>query len=122
MKRPELSPEIIINRLRKRTHAIGISLLYSALLMFYAWRRDDTPAWAKRIVVGAFVYLFAPIDAVPDLAPIIGYTDDLGVLAYGLVMIAAYINHDIRTSARQTLNAWIGQTDESVLHKIDQLL
>lgn len=97
-------------------------LLYSALLMFYAFRRNDTPAWAKRIIFGALVYLISPIDAIPDLSPIIGYTDDLGVLMYGLVMIAAYINHEVRSSARQTLHAWIGPTDESLLVRIDQLL
>jgi uncharacterized membrane protein YkvA (DUF1232 family) len=122
MLRPDLTPSAILKHLRRRITSIGTPLLYSALLMYFAFRRHDTPAWAKRIVMGAFVYLFAPLDAVPDLAPVIGYTDDLGVLTYGLVLIAAHINTDVRMSARQTLNAWIGHPDESMLHKIDQLL
>ena len=63
-----------------------------------------------------------PLDAIPDLSPFIGYTDDLGVLMYGLVMIAAYIDQDVRASARHTLFTWIGHISESRLRKIDDLL
>jgi uncharacterized membrane protein YkvA (DUF1232 family) len=117
-----LTSSAIISTLRRKVRHVSAPLLYAALLMYYAFRRGDTPAWAKRIVMGAFVYLFSPLDAIPDLSPFIGYTDDLGVLLYGLVMIAAYINEDIRVSARHTLHTWIGQVSESQLSKIDNLL
>lgn len=112
----------IFHLLQKKFKYFSSPLLYSALLMFYAFRKNDTPIWAKRIVMGALVYLITPLDAIPDLAPILGYTDDLGVLSYGLVMIAAYIDPNVRTSARQTLHAWIGPTEETLLQKVDHLL
>lgn len=111
-----------MSTLRGKVRHISAPLLYAALLMYYAFRRSDTPPWAKRIVMGAFVYLFTPLDAIPDLSPFIGYTDDLGVLMYGLVMIAAYIDQDVRASARHTLDTWIGPIAESRLKKIDDLL
>ena len=116
------SPVSIIKALRRRITVLSAPLLYGALLMLYAMKRADTPAWAKRIVTGAFVYLFVPLDAIPDLAPIVGYTDDLGVLTYGLVMIAAYVNSEVRASARHTLKEWIGVFDEAQLTRIDDLL
>jgi len=116
------SPTSVIHTLRRRISALSTPLLYGALLMFFAMKRSDTPAWAKRIVTGAFVYLFAPLDAIPDLAPIVGYTDDLGVLTYGLVMIAAYVNNEVRASARRTLKEWIGVADEVQLTRIDNLI
>lgn len=122
MSYPHLTPDTIIHFLRRKISYISTPLLYAALLMYYAFVRKETPAWAKRIVMGALVYLISPIDAIPDLSPIIGYTDDLGVLTYGLVMIAAYINEEVRSSSRSTLNAWIGHADESQLSKIDRLL
>ena len=122
MSYPHLTPDAIIHFLRRKISYISAPLLYAALLMYYAFLRKETPPWAKRIVMGALVYLIAPIDAIPDLSPIIGYTDDLGVLTYGLVMIAAYINEEVRASSRRTLNAWIGHADESQLSKIDRLL
>jgi uncharacterized membrane protein YkvA (DUF1232 family) len=122
MSHQHLSTDTIINFLRRKINYIGAPLLYAALLMYHAFNRTETPAWAKRIVMGALVYLVSPFDAIPDLSPIIGYTDDLGVLTYSLVMIAAYINDGVRASARQSLHAWIGYVDESQLRKIDRLL
>ena len=65
---------------------LGMKTCYSALLLFYAYRRSDTPSWAKNIVIGVLGYLIAPFDMLPDLTPIIGYTDDLGILGFGLVI------------------------------------
>lgn len=42
---------------------------------------DESVTWhRKAIVVSALIYFIAPIDAVPDIAPLIGYLDDLGVI------------------------------------------
>ncbi|MFZ1675843.1 MAG: YkvA family protein [Saprospiraceae bacterium] len=120
-KEPKLT-STVLSSLRKKIKYISSSLLYAALLMYYAFRRNETPAWAKRIVMGVFVYLFAPIDAIPDLTPVIGYTDDMGVMLYGLVLIAAYINEDVRLSARRTLESWIGPVDQESLRQIDERL
>jgi len=77
----------------KKTSALarkaGMKTVYTALLLFYAYRRPETPLWAKNIVIGALGYLIAPIDWLPDLTPIIGFTDDIGVLSFGLVAVEA---------------------------------
>ncbi len=78
----------------------GYSLIYSALLLYYAFRRKDIPRWARSIVIGGLGYLLSPIDSIPDLTPLLGYTDDLGILSYALVLIAAYINDEVREKAK----------------------
>lgn len=122
MKRETFLKSSILASLRKKIKHISSGLLYAALLMYYAFRRSETPAWAKRIVMGVFVYLFAPIDAIPDLTPLIGYTDDMGVMLYGLVLIAAYVNEEVRQSARRTLESWIGPVDQEALRQVDDRL
>lgn len=98
----------------------GIKTVYSALLLFYAYRRKDTPAWAKNIILGTLGYFLSPIDAIPDLSPIIGYTDDIGVLSFGLVTIAAYVNADVRKKARSHVQRWFGNAyDEESLQEVD---
>ncbi|WP_211605080.1 YkvA family protein [Vreelandella arcis] len=47
--------------------------------------------WAKTTIYGALGYFISPVDAIPDLAPIVGYADDIGVLAGALAMVAAHI-------------------------------
>lgn len=75
--------------------------VYTLLLLFFTYQHGDSPTWAKRAVLGALAYLVAPIDAIPDLSPFIGFTDDLSVLAFALVNIACHINDDIKASARK---------------------
>ncbi|MCB0569300.1 MAG: DUF1232 domain-containing protein [Phaeodactylibacter sp.] len=100
----------------------GTKTVYSALLLFFAYRRKETPAWAKNIVLGTLGYLLTPFDALPDLTPIIGYTDDLGVLTFGLVTIAGYINEDVREKAKKQLGRWFRHYDEQDLLQVDQKL
>jgi uncharacterized membrane protein YkvA (DUF1232 family) len=88
----------------------------------YASRFSDTPIWAKRIIIGVLGYFISPIDALPDLTPILGYTDDLGVLSFGLVTIAAYVNDEVRITARKKLRDWFGEFNVEDLQEVDKQL
>lgn len=110
------------NKLKNFAKQAGIKTVYSALLLFYAYRRKETPAWAKNIILGTLGYFLAPIDAVPDLTPIIGYTDDIGVLSFGLVTIAGFINDDVRKNARTQLGKWFDQYEDKTLEEVDEQL
>lgn len=116
------SEENLWQKLKNYAIQAGTKVVYSALLLFYAYERKDTPAWAKRIVIGTLGYFLTPIDFIPDLSPIIGYTDDIGVLSFGLVTVAAYINDDVRSQAREKLHKWFGQYDEDELKSVDEKL
>lgn len=105
-----------------RIHKLGIKLIYSVLLMFYAYQSEHTPPWAKRIITGAIAYLLLPLDGLPDLTPFIGFTDDLGVISFGLVSIACYIDAEVRTKAKLKLSSFFKNIDESVIQSVDQTL
>lgn len=83
--------------------------IYIILLLYFAFKNDETPSWAKRIIIGTIAYFLSPIDSIPDLAPFIGMTDDIGVLSFGLVTIACYINDDVRQKALGKLLALMPQ-------------
>lgn len=100
----------------------GLKAVYTCLLLFYAYRRSETPSWAKNIILGTLGYFLAPIDAIPDLSPIIGYTDDIGVLSFGLVTIAAYVNDEVRKNAKGHLTKWFGEYDEEELAGVEEML
>lgn len=109
-------------KLRKLAQQLGVKVVYIILLLFYAYRRKDTPAWAKNIVLGTLGYFLSPIDAIPDLTPIVGYTDDIGVLSFGLVTIAGYVNKEVRDKARRRIASWFKSYDVEDLSDIDQQL
>ena len=51
------------------------------ILALVNYMRDPIVSWhRKAIVVAALVYFISPIDAIPDLTPLFGYLDDLGVI------------------------------------------
>jgi uncharacterized membrane protein YkvA (DUF1232 family) len=108
--------------LSKYARQAGIQTVYAALLLFYAYKRPETPNWAKNIALGALGYLITPIDFLPDLTPIIGYTDDIGVLGFGLVTIAGFINDSVKENARKKLNDWFGAFDAAELAEVDKRL
>jgi uncharacterized membrane protein YkvA (DUF1232 family) len=92
----------------------GTKIVYYALLLFYAYNRADTPLWAKRIILGALGYLIAPIDAIPDLTPFLGFTDDASVLVAAISAVAVYINADVKQQAKAKLHDWFGDFDETI--------
>lgn len=108
--------------LKNGAKRLGTKAVYSALLMFYAYKRKDTPAWAKRIVIGTLGYLLAPIDAIPDLSPFIGFTDDIGILSVGVVAIAGFINEEVKDKAKSQLEKWMGNYDEQDVEEVDAQL
>lgn len=114
------SPAKFWEKLKQYASKAGIKVIYSALLLFYAYKRKETPAWAKNIILGTLGYFISPFDAIPDLTPILGYTDDIGVLGFGLVTIAAYVNDEVRLNARERLSKWFDQIDEKDLNQVDE--
>jgi uncharacterized membrane protein YkvA (DUF1232 family) len=86
--------------------AAGKGVLEQALKMYYSAIDPDTPRWAKATIYGALGYFISPIDAIPDLLPAVGYTDDLGVLIAAAAAVAAHIKDEHVQKARQTLAQW----------------
>lgn len=59
---------------RKLSFANDIKALYNY------FTDSSIPWYRKSIVIGALIYFITPIDSIPDIAPLIGYLDDLGVI------------------------------------------
>jgi uncharacterized membrane protein YkvA (DUF1232 family) len=86
----------------------GKTALEPALKMYYSATDKDTPLWAKTAIYGALGYLISPIDAIPDMVPVLGYTDDIGVLLAAAATVAAYIKQEHVQKAQDTLRQWFG--------------
>lgn len=115
-------PALFWQRMATYARTAGTQTVYAALLLYYAYERKETPKWAKRVVLGALGYLLMPFDAVPDLTPILGYTDDIGVLGLGLATIAVYVNTDVKHRARKKLSTWLPDASNNDLEKVEKRL
>ena len=88
--------------------AAGRSVLDPAARLYYAGMDSATPAWARSTIAGALGYFISPIDAIPDITPVVGYTDDLGVLTLAVATVAAHITPEHKKKAREKLREWFG--------------
>ncbi|HEY9459550.1 MAG TPA: YkvA family protein [Paralcaligenes sp.] len=101
------------NKLASHAKTIGRETIEKALYLYYAAQSPDTPAWARRTIYGALGYFIFPFDAVPDLLPVLGYTDDMSVMAAALATVAFCITPDIKEQARQKLAQWFDKTPQA---------
>lgn len=69
-----------------------------------------TPLHVKAALVGALAYFVLPADVIPDVLPVIGYTDDAAVLAAAVKLVASHITPNHREAARRTLGRMRGET------------
>jgi uncharacterized membrane protein YkvA (DUF1232 family) len=84
----------------------GSEVIERALWLYYAAMRPQTPPWAKTAIYAALAYFILPGDAIPDLIPVVGFSDDLGALAAAIATVAFYIDDDVRQRARIALGEW----------------
>ena len=102
-------------KVRRFAKKAGAKVIYLALQLYYALQSDATPAWAKRVILGALAYFISPVDVIPDVTPIVGFSDDLATMAGALLTIKAHVTPDIKQSARRKLEDWFGKVDDSEL-------
>ena len=84
----------------------GRKLVEKALCLYYAAADPKTSAWAKSVIWGALMYFICPIDAIPDAVPIVGFSDDFGVLVCALITVNAHITEKIEKQAAEKMKEW----------------
>lgn len=102
----EYSEEGFWNKLANYAKMAGIEVIEKALLLYYAAQEEDAPAWAKATIVASLGYFIAPIDAIIDITPAVGYADDLGVLVLAIAAVSTYINDDVKAKTQEKLADW----------------
>ncbi|MCC7414105.1 MAG: DUF1232 domain-containing protein [Gammaproteobacteria bacterium] len=102
------SPGRLRDKLRRYARVAGREVVERVLQLYFAARSPATPAWARAVIVGSLGYFISLIDAIPDLTPVLGYSDDLVVLGVALTAVARSITPAIRARAARHADAWFG--------------
>jgi uncharacterized membrane protein YkvA (DUF1232 family) len=61
----------------KRLSLLWLLVKGDARRLWFALKHPQAPGWLKLGTVGVLIYLFSPVDLLPDFIPIIGVVDDL---------------------------------------------
>jgi uncharacterized membrane protein YkvA (DUF1232 family) len=70
---------------------------------YYCAFDRDTPIQVKATLLGALAYFVLPTDAIPDMLPMLGFTDDAAVLLGALRLVSGHIRPEHREAARRAL-------------------
>ena len=73
------------------------------LAAYYCAFDRQTPRHVQAALLGAVAYFILPFDFMPDMLPILGFTDDAAVLATAIRMVAGHITQEHRDAARAAL-------------------
>jgi uncharacterized membrane protein YkvA (DUF1232 family) len=81
------------------------------LAAYYCAFDKQTPRHVQAALLGAVAYFILPFDFVPDMLPVLGFTDDAAVLATALRLVASHITDDHRQAARAALKRGVENMD-----------
>jgi uncharacterized membrane protein YkvA (DUF1232 family) len=74
------------------------------LAAWFCARDPATPRRVRLTLLAALGYFVLPIDALPDIMPILGFTDDAAVIAAALAAVAGSITPEHREKAKTAMS------------------
>jgi uncharacterized membrane protein YkvA (DUF1232 family) len=114
------SEESFWEKLKNYAKAAGVKVVYAVLLLYYAMKDSSVNLRTKLYIAAALGYFILPTDAVADFLPVIGFTDDLGVLLFALKQVSSAITPAIKEFARNKIKEWFEQTDEKEMLELEE--
>ncbi|WGD52553.1 YkvA family protein [Bradyrhizobium sp. CB1650] len=84
------------------------------LAAYYCAFDRQTPRHVQASLLGALAYFILPFDFVPDVMPMLGFTDDAAVLATAIRLVASHITNEHREAARAALRRGVSDADMEV--------
>jgi uncharacterized membrane protein YkvA (DUF1232 family) len=77
------------------------------LAAYYCAFDRQTPRHVQAALLGAIAYFILPFDFIPDMLPVLGFTDDAAILATAIRLVSAHILPEHREAARAALQRGI---------------
>lgn len=109
------SEEGLWAKLASVAKAVGLKGIYMVLQLYNTAMSSDVPAKYRAIIYGALGYFILPIDLVPDVIPVVGFTDDIAALGAAITAASMCITEQIKNISKEQLHKWFGDFDESEL-------
>lgn len=92
--------EADIETIRQRLAGMNrgpIKKLWNDVMALWRLISSADASWVSRgVAIGALLYLVSPIDAVPDFLPVLGLSDDAGVILSAVAMLAYELTRNRR--------------------------
>ena len=107
-------------KIKKFSKDAGAKVIYAVLLLYYAMMDESVNVKSKVLIVASLGYFILPTDAIFDFTPIIGYSDDLGVLIFAINQISSMITPSVKEMARNKMSEWFKNIDEKEINELEE--
>lgn len=111
-KKNSFSESKLVKKVKQVAKSAGMIVIYPVMILFYLFKDHNVPVASKSMIAAALAYFIFPADSIPDLTPIIGYSDDLGILLVSISQLAKYISPEIMGKTKDKLVDWFGESEE----------
>lgn len=101
-------------KLTKFSKKIGLKATTYTLILYYVLQREEVPKKDKAIILGCLGYFILPLDLIPDLAPVVGYSDDVMGMMFALKRCIRYVDEEMKEQVAQKLMTWFHVSEEYV--------
>lgn len=88
-----------------------------ALILYYVLKKDEVPMSDKALITGCLGYFIIPIDLIPDLAPVLGYTDDVAGMLFAVKRCMRYVDNEVKENVTNKLVSWF-KVDEDYIENL----
>lgn len=102
----EYSEKSFFDKLKKVLKIVGIKGAYMLLILYNTLQKKDIPPKEKSIIIGALGYFILPLDTLPDITPMIGYTDDIFALGMAILKVMPYIDDEVKKKSKEQIKKW----------------
>lgn len=109
-----------LRKLSKVARKAGQKIVYAVLLLYYVLKVPSVPKKDKATILGALGYFILPLDLLPDVLPVVGFTDDLSAIVLALHAVWKNITPEVKELAASKARGIFGDFDPADVE--DQLL
>lgn len=92
-------------RLRRLFRAVGRDIV----VLWYACRHPATPRLMKFGAVLLALYILSPVDFIPDWLAVLGWVDDVSLVALGIPALLTLVPEPALQDARAAAAGWLSR-------------
>ena len=88
----------------------GLKVIYKALQLFYVAQNPKVPMKIRAAIIAPLGYFISPVDLIPDLMPVVGFSDDAAVIALAMAVAHMYITEEVKQRAKDMIKKLFGDS------------
>jgi len=81
------------------------------LAAYYCAFDRQTPRHVQAALLGAIAYFILPFDFIPDMLPVLGFTDDAAILATTIRLVSSHIKPEHRDAAHAAMTRGLDEAN-----------